>query len=55
MNKIILVGLGTDKFDLTLKAQNLIKSNLVKIVRTSLTLSANALKEYEILEETEEF
>lgn len=47
MNKIILVGLGTDKFDLTLKAQNLIKSNLVKIVRTSLTLSANALKEYD--------
>ncbi len=46
MNKIILVGLGTNKDDLTLKAQSLINSNLTKIVRTSLTLSAKAISEY---------
>ncbi len=45
MNKIILVGLGTDKNDITLKAQSLINSDLIKVVRTKLTLSADALKE----------
>lgn len=48
MNKIILVGLGTNENDLTVKAQNLINSSLTKIVRTSLTLSANSLKKQNI-------
>ncbi len=44
MNKIYLVGLGTSPDDITLKAQSFIESNLTKVVRTSLTLSATSLQ-----------
>ena len=45
MGKIIAIGLGLDKEDITLKALNVIKSGVKLIARTNLAVSYNQIKE----------